>query len=59
MAYSETALKVYNKLYFRNGDDNDPHNVHARVAEFAGSKLDKARKLGIRMINENEFKTMI
>lgn len=29
------------------------------VGENAGSKLDKARKLGIRMINENEFKTMI
>lgn len=35
MAYSETALKVYKKLYFRPGDEDDPHKVHARVAKFA------------------------
>lgn len=29
------------------------------VGENAGSKLDKARKLGIRMLNEQEFKAMI
>ena len=52
MAYSETALKVYNKLYFRNGDNDDPHNVHARVAKFAALGDEEVEKRLLRWMDE-------